>query len=97
MYILLILSYVDPMTIIHEKEIRIESRKVEFRHGTIKEYRPNANDLDIDECLIQYDDEMEPVLEKESNFRLTGTSRGFVTLLLHSIYKKVYCDLPRLF
>lgn len=28
-------------------------------------------------------------IEKEDNIRFIGTTRGFVTLLLHGIYKKV--------
>ena len=89
MYIILILSYVDPIQIIHQKEIRIESRKTQFRIGTIKEYLPNANEFNIDECLVLYDDDAEMKIEPEDNIRFVGTSRGFVTLLLHGIYKKV--------
>ena len=91
MYITLILSYVDPVGIVDQKVIRIESQSGEPRVGTLKEYIPDAFGDNIDLCEVQYDHDpkLNTTTVNENNIRFVGTSRGFVTLLLHGVYKKV--------
>jgi hypothetical protein len=94
LYILIIFSYVNPIQVVIDKQIRVrakEPRTHDYRPGVIVSYIPNTNASDIDECKVRFDDDdsQESRVISERHIRILKPVRGHVTHMLHYIYKKL--------
>jgi hypothetical protein len=96
LYILIILSYVDPYELVEEKEVRVSVTQVDdsnqhltVKLGVITNYDRQYKVGDVDSCVVMLDDEAEEHRVVESNVRVVHPSRGFVTEFVHGVYKKV--------